>query len=75
MGTFRNSEESSEINTESQNSSEEEVYDKMTTIEKSFINRRRYKSIIEQEETLVLERLQVMKFALSQFLLKFAKNN
>lgn len=67
--------ESDELKSESSDSIVEEYDNKMTVIEKSFINRRRYKSMIEQEDTLNRERLQLMKFTLCQFMLKFAKQS
>ncbi len=75
MGTFMHENESDELKSESSDSIVEEYDNKMTVIEKSFINRRRYKSMIEQEDTLNRERLQLMKFTLCQFMLKFAKQS
>ena len=47
MGTFMHENESDELKSESSDSIVEEYDNKMTVIEKSFINRRRYKSMIE----------------------------
>ena len=73
MGTKRI--EAEEETFSSTSSDEEEYENQMTTIEKSFINRRRFKSIIAEEDTLERERLQLMKFTLSQFLMNFAKQS